>query len=284
MKRCAWCKKKKSVKEFRKHYGKAVKKYGKYYRICKACSKEHGEVNRKRYPMLAEGYGWCATCHKWKTVGEFHKSSWNTTGLTNQCIRCISDNPDKLDRRVAREEMFAKGFKWCAPCAEWKKLEEFSKNKCKRDGLSTVCKQCFNAINDDYHRRNIDKIRKRTKSRYCANRDFYAEKNAKYVRENRGKVSARVHRRRARIKGMSGSFTDSQWKLLMAHYSPRNECLMCKRTDRKLTRDHVNPTGTNYISNIQPLCGPCNTAKMRRHIELRPDFGLYAKSLMKLNK
>ena len=110
VKRCSWRKQKKSVKEFRKHGPKAAKKHGKYYRICKACSKEHGEVNRKRYKMLADGYGWCIKCHQWKAISEFHKSIHNPTGITTQCVRCTSDNTDRLDRQLSRAEMFGKGL------------------------------------------------------------------------------------------------------------------------------------------------------------------------------
>jgi len=284
VKRCSWRKQKKSVKEFRKHGPKAAKKHGKYYRICKACSKEHGEVNRKRYKMLADGYGWCIKCHQWKAISEFHKSIHNPTGITTQCVRCTSDNTDRLDRQLSRAEMFGKGLKWCGKCDKWKRLKEFSKNRCVKDGYATLCKACFKITNDAYYNRNKDKIAKHSRRRYEKNRDKYLAKGVQYRKNNSGKVLARVHKRRARIKGMSGSFTDSQWKLLVAYYSPNNECLMCERIDKKLTRDHVNPRGTNYISNIQPLCGPCNTRKMRRYIELRPDKGLYAKSLMELNK
>ena len=234
--------------------------------------------------MLANGYGWCSICHKWKTIGEFHGDSRSTTGLAHQCIRCASDNPDRLDRQLARNEKFGRGLKWCGKCDEWKRLEEFSKNKSTKDGYSTLCKLCLKLVQGDYYNRNRDRITKRNRKRYEVNKNKYLATGKRWKKNNPGKISASFHKRQARIKGMSGSFTDTQWKLLVAYYSPNNECLMCKRTDGKLTRDHVNPRGTNYISNIQPLCGPCNTRKMRKHIELRIDRGLYAKSLMKLNK
>lgn len=39
-----------------------------------------------------------------------------------------------------------------------------------------------------------------------------------------------------------------------------------------LTPDHVVPLsrgGTNYIDNIQPLCGPCNSQKHAKTIDFR---------------
>jgi len=38
--------------------------------------------------------------------------------------------------------------------------------------------------------------------------------------------------------------------------------------------DHVLPVskgGTSYISNIQPLCQPCNSGKKDKHIDYRPE-------------
>ena len=49
------------------------------------------------------------------------------------------------------------------------------------------------------------------------------------------------------------------------------ECLCCNRR-RKLTADHVIPVskgGTSYISNIQPLCQPCNSSKGTKTTDFR---------------
>jgi len=277
MKRCAWCKQKKSVKEFRKHGPKAAKKYGKYYRICKACSKEHGEVNRKRYEMLAGGYGWCATCHQWKPIDEFHKSTWNTTGITSQCIRCISDNAEKLDRRLAREEMFQKGFKWCAPCAKWKKLEGFSKNKCKKDELATICKQCFNVINDSYFYRNRERILLRSYAYEKTDRG--KENKRRYLRKHKDKVNLRTAIRRARRRKAGGYITPSQWESMVEHYCPNGKCLCCHRVS-KMEIDHIDPDGNSNPENLQPLCRTCNAKKHNSHkTDYRPDSGEFARSL-----
>lgn len=81
---------------------------------------------------------------------------------------------------------------------------------------------------------------------------------------------ARMHRRRASIRGDAGGWTPAQFEALCAKYNYR--CLACGRR-RRLTPDHVIPiakwpegkAGVNRISNIQPLCKPCNHSKNSHH-------------------
>ena len=59
-----------------------------------------------------------------------------------------------------------------------------------------------------------------------------------------------------------GSFTFDEWYALCQKYEFR--CLRCGEQNVKLTVDHVVPLskgGSHWISNLQPLCGPCNSSK-----------------------
>lgn len=78
-----------------------------------------------------------------------------------------------------------------------------------------------------------------------------------------------VEKRRAKEQGSGGAYTSSQWIALCDKY--HNRCL-CYGRKRKLTADHVVPVskgGSSNISNIQPLCGPCNSKKGTKIIDFR---------------
>lgn len=73
------------------------------------------------------------------------------------------------------------------------------------------------------------------------------------------------HRYNVRLRLNGGSHTASQWLTLCERYGKR--CLACNATGIVLTEDHVIPVskgGTDDISNIQPLCRPCNARKGNR--------------------
>lgn len=70
-----------------------------------------------------------------------------------------------------------------------------------------------------------------------------------------------------RIKEAEGRHTDEQWEIVKKRYNYK--CAMCKKS-KKLTRDHLMPLskgGSNYISNIQPLCASCNSKKGNKILE-----------------
>jgi len=59
--------------------------------------------------------------------------------------------------------------KYCPKCGETKKLTEFFRNKTKKDGLTSWCKECTG----DYNR-------KYSKQRYSESK-WYKEQQAKYI-------------------------------------------------------------------------------------------------------
>ena len=73
--------------------------------------------------------------------------------------------------------------------------------------------------------------------------------------------------RYARLKGSEGRFTLKEWEELKCKHDFK--CVHCGKSEEeaKLTKDHIVPItkgGSNWISNIQPLCQSCNSSKNNR--------------------
>lgn len=71
---------------------------------------------------------------------------------------------------------------------------------------------------------------------------------------------------RARRLGIEGTFTGQEWRALREQFN--NLCVICGEP-KPLGPDHIRPLskgGTNWISNIQPMCQPCNSRKGARHV------------------
>jgi 5-methylcytosine-specific restriction endonuclease McrA len=81
--------------------------------------------------------------------------------------------------------------------------------------------------------------------------------------------TASEENRRAEKLGLNQRVEFEEWLLLCIHYGLR--CLACGE-QTKLGMDHVVPYtqgGWHHISNIQPLCKDCNSAKKARTIDYR---------------
>lgn len=80
---------------------------------------------------------------------------------------------------------------------------------------------------------------------------------------------------KARKKGAVGSFSPEEWGDLKKKYNYM--CLCCKQQEPliELCADHIVPLsvgGTNYISNIQPLCRSCNGTKYTKTINFIKEY------------
>ncbi len=98
----------------------------------------------------------------------------------------------------------------------------------------------------------------------------------RWVQDNREARALMRHNRRARKLNNGGSYTTAEWQALCEQYGHR--CLACGASV-PLTVDHIVPIskgGSNDISNIQPLCMPCNLQKGVRAIDYRPKDDILA--------
>lgn len=191
-------------------------------------------------------------------------------------------------------------MKQCTRCKQVKPLTEFWRDRSKSDGHRSQCTECRKRYKQSHavqireqqrswHQRNPHYARNWFKARPGYNaaerrkeqkraatrkwRENNKESHAILVKQwreaNPDKVIQWDRDRRARKAQAEGIFTDEQFQELCRHWN--NRCLRCDETS-KLTVDHVIPLsrgGSNDISNIQPLCGSCNSRKGTRIIDYR---------------
>jgi 5-methylcytosine-specific restriction endonuclease McrA len=110
--------------------------------------------------------------------------------------------------------------------------------------------------------RNAAREREKERAYRARNPERHREAGKRWAAANPEKVAAKEQRRRATLAMVGGSYTAEEWESLLERTGRR--CLACGSVDAPLTADHVisiNHGGRNWIENIQPLCGPCNSKK-----------------------
>ena len=95
--------------------------------------------------------------------------------------------------------------------------------------------------------------------------EAYKARIGKYLASDKGKYGqrARTQNYRASLRGADGSHTREEiWAL---HDQQKGKCVYCRASLKKgYHADHIQPLskgGSNWISNIQLTCGPCNNRK-----------------------
>lgn len=127
-----------------------------------------------------------------------------------------------------------------------------------------------------YYESQREKLREYHKAYRAANRERIAAQQRAYQQANRDKLRVFASTRAARKIENGGSHTADEWQELCAWFD--NACVCCGATTR-LVVDHVLPVskgGTDDISNVQPLCKPCNSRKHVQEIDYRDPVLLQA--------
>ena len=75
--------------------------------------------------------------------------------------------------------------KLCKCCNTTKEINQFNKNKSKKDGLSSECKECIKIYKKEYRLKNAEKIKAGRKKYYEANKEKVLRDNSKWKQENR---------------------------------------------------------------------------------------------------
>lgn len=98
--------------------------------------------------------------------------------------------------------------KKCTKCGEDKEIDQYSK---ARSGLTSKCKSCVRAYNQEYYKKNSDTIRASSSKWYKDNPDKAKSARTKYYKENKDKIAeyhqewAQKNKERLRVQSRSRS-------------------------------------------------------------------------------
>lgn len=168
----------------------------------------------------------------------------------------------------------ARHQKWCVGC---KKTMDYKRIR----NWLFLHPEKIKEYSKRYREKHIEQVRERDRqyNQTPKRRKYLRENDRRYRRKNREKYNARqrkwakdnkdyvyfMNKKRLRNKKKTpGSHSFEEWVSLKHSYD--FTCPACLRSEPEisLTEDHIIPLvkgGTDWITNIQPLCGECNGKK-----------------------
>lgn len=145
----------------------------------------------------------------------------------------------------------------CDYCGESNKERPSHYKKSKRHFCDKYCYAKYRKEKMEFYEQPAYKgIRKLNETKQIYHRNY-----CKNHPENISHLKARQY---ARKRNAKGGHTLQEWEKLKEKHKYR--CAKCNQR-KPLTKDHIIPlseNGTDYISNIQPLCRNCNSQKWKK--------------------
>jgi 5-methylcytosine-specific restriction endonuclease McrA len=238
----------------------------------------------------------CTKCGEEKpaTAEFFKRSKKHKNGLRSECKKCSKayesarvSGEIKVNPRISTRD----GMRKCSVCLEWKPAtaDQFELNSANALGIGYKCRNCANEYKKKWAREhpesrsqsrrkwteknplyfsthyysNWKSERLRRNIYYAKNKEKFVEKRKEYYRRNPEYYYIARHKRRALKKKSTGSFTQSDIRLLFA--LQKRKCWYCQKSiEDGYHMDHRIPLsrgGSNDISNIVLTCPHCNLSK-----------------------
>lgn len=199
----------------------------------------------------------CPACEIAKPVSAFHRDKSRKDGLCVKCKVCVRAYYDQTrDVQIATTRAWQKAHPDAcnAATARWR---EANSQSCKSANARWVAKnrERLLARNRAYRLAHRDEINALERDKWHSWKKFRPRRRDPAARK------AAAHRYRARLIAAEGSFTAGEWRGCKEAHG--NRCAICHEV-KHLCVDHIIPLskgGTNYITNIQPLCFSCNSRK-----------------------
>jgi 5-methylcytosine-specific restriction endonuclease McrA len=247
-----------------------------YQSQCKPCN---NAPNTTRQPIEIDGKV-CTVCGKWKPAKDFYRKAYSVDGYRSGCKECVQASIKyhrELDIDVSRARERERHARARAQRIANRRARIATRLE-KHQAYMRTWRQKNKDRFQEYKRRSLEKNPEMTRE---AGRRSYGKHRERQLAIKKAYAQAHpelrlmiAHRYRARKNGNGGSFTSEEWTQLKALYD--YTCLRCgqREPDIQLSVDHVIPIskgGSNDISNIQPLCRSCNSAKWAKHIDYRSE-------------
>ena len=221
-------------------------------------------------------------CREWKPLSEFHR--WRSRGMPlgdgykAKCKACL--NADDRRRRTAAPEKYREAARaYREANRERVRAVQRAHRQSHPERYAAALKAYrethrdeINAIARERRTANIEHYRAIGRASLARHREKRNAASRAYAKARPAWRAAKVRARRARKYQAEGSHTEAEWEALKAQYD--YTCLRCGKCEPEitLTRDHVIPItkgGSDWITNIQPLCHSCNSAKNAQSIDYR---------------
>jgi 5-methylcytosine-specific restriction endonuclease McrA len=227
----------------------------------------------------------CVGCQQWKPVGEFSSLRWKGKPLGNGYrSRCkVCSNAQQRAKRAARPELYRdKARKYMASRRDqsnnyqraWR-AENQEKVSASLHAYRETHREQIRIVAKKRRDANLEHHRAIGRKAYANNREKRRTYNRAYRKAHPERYKEQVRTRRNRKYQAEGSHSEAEWEALKAKYT--YTCLRCGRQEPEitLTRDHVIPItqgGSDWITNIQPLCHICNSSKNNKSIDYRVNW------------
>lgn len=139
-------------------------------------------------------------------------------------------------------------MKTCHKCGVVKELGEFHNDAKRKDGKYPKCKNCCKSYQDEYRRRNHEKLLDDKKRYYLNNSDKIIKYQAEYLHKNRDKVYARNARSFVKYRdSLSDSYVANVMSVKVSQSSHelielKREQLLMHRATKQLIKEIENGT------------------------------------------
>lgn len=142
----------------------------------------------------------------------------------------------------------------------------FSKNKVRKDGLKTSCKECDKKYNKQWRKENKEQKKEYDKEWRKNNKEKIKEIKKQWYENNPEKVFNYHQKRRLKEENQGSGFTKDQWFEMMEFFDWR-----CAYSGKYIGRDSIHRTidhiipldkgGLNEIWNLVPMYNDYNCSK-----------------------